>query len=101
MPKERRIYAKHEERLPRRSHFPEHQVPQERGHSQLSQLLFMTDGATATDIPDSNTIVIVEAPTNVNKLLELVKRLDTKGESEFMSNATSAEKSIPNCLPKN
>ncbi|NLG13287.1 MAG: hypothetical protein GX561_03655 [Lentisphaerae bacterium] len=82
MPKERRIYAKHEEQPYVEVIFLN--IKYRKSADIVNYLRpFMTDGATATDIPDSNTIVIVEAPTNVNKLLELVKRLDTKGESEW------------------
>ncbi|MBQ9366485.1 MAG: hypothetical protein IJT83_01795 [Victivallales bacterium] len=44
---------------------------------------FMTDGATATDLADSNTVLIVEAPENCKKLQELIKYLDTRGEAEW------------------
>ncbi len=44
---------------------------------------FMTDGATATDLADSNTVLIVEAPENCRKLQELIKYLDTRGEAEW------------------
>ena len=44
---------------------------------------FMTDGASATDLADSNTVLIVEAPENCRKLQELIKYLDTRGEAEW------------------
>ncbi|MCQ2396411.1 MAG: hypothetical protein MJ106_01785 [Lentisphaeria bacterium] len=44
---------------------------------------FMTEGATATDLADSNTLVIVEAPANIEKLRELIDRLDNRGEREW------------------
>jgi general secretion pathway protein D len=44
---------------------------------------FMTDGATITDLTDSNTLLIVEAPANMPKLNELIKRLDNKGEAAW------------------
>ena len=44
---------------------------------------FMTDGATATDLADSNTVLIVEAPENCRKLQELIKYLDNRGEAEW------------------
>lgn len=44
---------------------------------------FMTDGATLTDQADSNTLIIVETPANINKIRELIKRLDNKGEREW------------------
>ncbi len=44
---------------------------------------FTTDGASVTDIPRLNTLLIVEAPANMEKLRELIKRLDTPGEAEW------------------
>ncbi len=44
---------------------------------------FITEGASITDLPDSNTLVIVEAPANIEKIRELVSRLDSKGEREW------------------
>jgi type II secretion system protein D len=44
---------------------------------------FMTDGASITDIPRLNSLLIVEAPANMPKLRELLKRLDTKGEAQW------------------
>ena len=44
---------------------------------------FMTDGATGTDIPDSNAIILVETPANTNKLQELIHLIDSKGEQEW------------------
>ncbi len=44
---------------------------------------FMTEGASATDITDTNTLVIVEAPANMDKIRELVSRFDDKGEREW------------------
>lgn len=82
MPKERRIFAEHEVQpnvevlfLPLR-------------YKKSADILnvirpFMTDGATVTDLIDSNTLIIVETPANVFKLQELVKRLDNKGEREW------------------
>lgn len=53
--------------------------------SEIAALIkpFMTEGATATDLVDSNTLVIVEAPANIQKLRELIDRLDNKGEREW------------------
>ena len=82
MPKERRIYADHDKQ-------PNVEVlildiKYKKSTDMINYLRpFMTDGAVATDVPDSNSIIIVEAPANVHKLLELVKRLDVKGESEW------------------
>ena len=44
---------------------------------------FMTEGASTTDLTDSNTLVIVEAPANIEKLRELIARIDNKGEREW------------------
>jgi len=44
---------------------------------------FMTDGATLTDIPGNNSLLIVEAPANMPKLRELVSQLDNKGEAAW------------------
>jgi len=44
---------------------------------------FMTDGATVTDLLNSNTLLIVEAPANMPKLRELISRLDNKGEASW------------------
>ncbi|MBR6057953.1 MAG: hypothetical protein IKP58_07285 [Victivallales bacterium] len=82
MPKERRIYADHDKQ-------PNVEViilnlKYKKSSDMINYLRpFMTDGAVATDVADSNSVIIVEAPANVNKLLELVKRLDVKGESEW------------------
>ena len=82
MPKERRIYADHDKQ-------PNVEViilnlKYKKSTDMINYLRpFMTDGAVATDVADSNSVIIVEAPANVNKLLELVKRLDVKGESEW------------------
>ena len=42
---------------------------------------FLTNGATLTDIPRLNSLLIVESPENMPKIRELVRRLDTKGEA--------------------
>ena len=82
MPKERRIYADHDKQ-------PNVEViilnlKYKKSTDMINYLRpFMTDGAVATDVTDSNSVIIVEAPANVNKLMELVKRLDVKGESEW------------------
>ena len=44
---------------------------------------FLTEGAMLTDIPRDNTLLIVEAPANMPKIHELIKRLDTKGEAAW------------------
>lgn len=82
MPKERRIFAEHEiqpnvvvDLIP---------VKYKKSADIINQIKpFMTDGATASDLVDSNTVVIVEAPTNIDKLREIINRLDNKGEREW------------------
>ncbi len=44
---------------------------------------FVTEGASVTDQPDANTLIIVEAPANIEKIRELISRLDNKGEREW------------------
>ncbi len=44
---------------------------------------FMTEGATITDMADANTLIIVEAPANMEKLRELITRIDNRGESAW------------------
>ncbi|MBP5300100.1 MAG: hypothetical protein J6Y80_01720, partial [Victivallales bacterium] len=39
---------------------------------------FLTDGASVTDQTDANTIIVVEAPANIEKIRELINRLDNK-----------------------
>ncbi len=82
MPKERRIFAEHEVQPNVEVVF----VPiRYKKSAEVLNILkpFMTDGATVTDLADSNTLIIVEAPANVFKLQELIKRLDVKGEREW------------------
>jgi len=79
MPKERRIFADHEIQPNVIVDFLNIRYKKS---AEIVNLIkpFLTDGATATDLIDSNTIVVVEAPANINKIRELVKRLDNKGE---------------------
>ena len=82
MPKERRIFADHEIQPNVEVLF----IPiRYKKSTDVVNIIkpFMTDGATATDLADSNTILIVEAPANVNKLKELIARIDNKGEREW------------------
>ncbi|MEA2012509.1 MAG: hypothetical protein U9O87_05410 [Verrucomicrobiota bacterium] len=44
---------------------------------------FMTKGATITNIKRLNTLLIVEAPTNMPKLRELVKKIDRKWQTNW------------------
>lgn len=82
MPKERRIFAEHEVQPNVEVVFIP--IRYKKSADVLNVLKpFMTDGATVTDLADSNTLIIVEAPANVFKLQELIKRLDTKGEREW------------------
>lgn len=82
MPKERKIFATHEVQPNVEVLF----IPiKYKKSADIVNLMkpFMTDGATATDLTDSNTVLIVEAPANVEKLKELIKFLDSKGEGEW------------------
>ena len=82
MPKERRIFADHEIQPNVEVLF----IPiRYKKSADVVNILkpFMTDGATATDLADSNTVLLVEAPANVNKLKELILRIDSKGEREW------------------
>ncbi|MDD4098230.1 MAG: secretin N-terminal domain-containing protein, partial [Lentisphaeria bacterium] len=82
MPKERRIFAEHDIQPNVEVVFIP--IRYKKSADVLNVLKpFMTDGATVTDLADSNTLIIVEAPANVFKLQELIKRLDTKGEREW------------------
>jgi len=44
---------------------------------------FLTDGATAMDIANQNSILIVEAPTNISKITKLIKMLDLKNKNHW------------------
>lgn len=82
MPQERKLFANHEAQpnvvvdfLP---------VRYRKSADVITQLRpFLTDGASVTDIVEANTIIIVEAPSNIEKIRELVSRLDNKGEREW------------------
>ena len=41
---------------------------------------FMTEGSTVTDVTRLNSLLLVEAPPNMQKIQELIRRLDEKGE---------------------
>ena len=82
MPKEQRLYVSHDKQPNVQAMFIDIR------HRKSADVInfikpFMTDGATATDIPDANTICIVETPANTEKLLELIRRLDSKGEGAW------------------
>ena len=79
MPKERRIFADHEIQPNVIVDFLNIRYKKSADISNLIKP-FLTDGATVTDLVDSNTLIVVEAPANINKIRELVKRLDNKGE---------------------
>ena len=82
MPKERKIFADHEIQPNVEVLFIP--IKYRKSADIINQIKpFMTDGATATDLTDSNTVLIVEAPANCNKLKELIKYLDSKGEREW------------------
>lgn len=82
MPQERRMFAEHElqpnvivDFIP---------IKYKKSGDIANQLkVFMTEGANVTDLSDSNTLVIVEAPANIEKIRELVARLDNRGEREW------------------
>ncbi len=79
MPKERRIYADHDIQP---NVIVDFITIRYKKSADISNLIkpFMTDGATVSDLVDSNTLIIVEAPANINKIRELIVRLDNKGE---------------------
>lgn len=81
MPQERRLFAT--ERQP--NVVVEFLPVRYKKSADLANLLkpFMTEGASVTDLADANTLVIVEAPANMDKIRELAKQLDTKGEREW------------------
>ena len=82
MPKERKIFADHEIQPNVEVLFIP--IRYRKSADIVNQIKpFMTDGATATDLTDSNSVLIVEAPANCNKLKELIKYLDSKGEREW------------------
>ncbi|NMA42184.1 MAG: hypothetical protein GX946_02245 [Oligosphaeraceae bacterium] len=82
MPKERRIFADHEIQP---NVIVDFLSVRYKKSADIANLVrpFLTDGATVTDIVDSNTLLVVEAPANINKIRELVKRLDNKGEQAW------------------
>ena len=52
----------------------------------------MTDGASATVLTKSNSVLIVETPENMEKLRSLVRLLDTQGqEGVGLSRLTNAK----------
>ncbi len=53
--------------------------------AELAGLLqpFITPGATLTALPNYNSLLMVEAPANVPKLLEIIKLLDNRGEAAW------------------
>ena len=82
MPKERRIFADHEIQPNVIVDFLSIRYKKSADIANLVRP-FLTDGATVNDIVDSNTLLIVEAPANINKIRELIKRLDSKGEQAW------------------
>ncbi len=82
MPQERRIFADHAVQPNVIVDFIP--IKYRRSADVLAQLRpFMTAGASATDSVDTNTLIIVEAPANIEKLRELVALLDSKGERDW------------------
>ncbi len=81
MPQERRLFAT--ERQP--NVVVEFLPIRYKKSGEVANLLkpFMTEGASATDLADANTLVVVEAPANMDKIRELVNQLDAKGEREW------------------
>jgi len=79
MPRERRIFADHEIQPNVIVDFLNIRYKKSADISNLIKP-FLTDGASVTDLVDSNTLIVVEAPANINKIRELIKRLDNKGE---------------------
>ncbi|MFA6815292.1 MAG: hypothetical protein WCS73_03265 [Lentisphaeria bacterium] len=79
MPKERRIYAQHEIQP---NVIVDFVTIKYKKSADVINIIkpFMTEGASATDIVDSNTIIIVEAPANIHKIKEIISRVDLKGE---------------------
>lgn len=66
-------------------------------HNQASDILtnlrpFMTDGASATILTKSNSILLVETPANMEKLHALVKLLDNKGQAGWPQFAYQCKK---------
>lgn len=53
---------------------------------------FKTEGATVTDFPRLNSLLIVEAPANMAKLRELVVMLDGKGEAGWPQTCIRCQK---------
>lgn len=82
MPQERRLFAKHD--------------PVPNVHVEIVRLFnttaadianlikpFMTQGSTASPITYLNSILIIEAPPNMDKLRELIAQLDVMGETSW------------------
>ena len=82
LPQERRIFAKHDP-------IPNVDVSMIRlfntAAADIANLIrpFMTAGATASPIQYLNSLLIVEAPPNMNKLRELIEKLDVAGEKDW------------------
>ena len=82
MPQERRIFAKHDP-------IPNVDVSIVRlfntAAADTANLIkpFMTAGATASPIQHLNSLLIVEAPPNMPKILELIDKLDVLGETKW------------------
>jgi type II secretion system protein D len=82
MPQERRIFAEH----PPRANVEVELLPVRNAASKdvLERIKpFLTEGATAMDIPHQNSILLVEAPSNIPKIRSLVKMLDRKNKAEW------------------
>lgn len=82
MPQERRIFAQHDPQ----ANVEVAIIPIY--NTKSSELIgnikpFMTGGSTVTDLPRQNSLLIIEAPPNMKKIHELIKRLDDKGEASW------------------
>lgn len=82
MPQERRLLVKHDPRAHVEVAFVNVKYA---GSQELMPNLtpFLTQGASITNIPRLNSLLIVEAPENMPKIRELVRRLDTRGEAAW------------------
>ena len=82
MPQERRIFAKHDPGANVEVSFL--CLRNSASKDVLEKIKpFLTEGATAIDIPHQNAILLVEAPSNIPKLKELVELLDHKNKANW------------------
>ena len=82
MPQERRIFAKHEPSA--NVEVAVFQVYNTKSGDMMGILKpFATEGASITDLTRLNSLLIVESPANMDKLRELLTRLDDRGEARW------------------